>query len=182
MMRIEHVAMWTDDIDRLASFYERYFGATVGDRYVNATKGFESRFLSFESGARLEVMRTTTLQPVRAVSGAERLGLTHVAMSVGSEERVDEPATTSVSGSIPPAPGARSRRPAPLLARRGGLGGLRKTTVSDRDLRVLGSVFLVFEIGEGLILSGAAMDLTASVPSFGAGVGLWTLPKATACP
>jgi hypothetical protein len=35
--------------------------------------------------------------------------------------------------------------------------------------------FLVFAVGEGLILSSAAMDLAASVPSFGAGTGLWAL-------
>ena len=33
--------------------------------------------------------------------------------------------------------------------------------------------FLVFVVGEGLILSGAAMDLLASAPSFAAGVALW---------
>jgi hypothetical protein len=33
--------------------------------------------------------------------------------------------------------------------------------------------FLVFVVGEGLILSGAAMDLVASAPSFAAGAGLW---------
>lgn len=82
--------MWTDDIDRLASFYEHYFGATVGDMYVNAKKAFESRFISFESGARLEVMRTTALHPVRAEAGAQRMGLTHFAVSLGSERRVDE--------------------------------------------------------------------------------------------
>ena len=89
-MRIEHVAMWTDDIDRLVSFYGHYFGATTGTRYVNAQKGFESCFISFESGARLEVMRTTTLHPVRAEPGAPRIGLAHVAISLGSEARVDE--------------------------------------------------------------------------------------------
>ena len=89
VIRIDHVAMWTDDVDRLASFYAQYFGATVGDRYVNAQKGFESRFISFESGARLEVMRTTALQPARAEAGAQRMGLTHLAVSLGSEGRVD---------------------------------------------------------------------------------------------
>ena len=89
-MRIEHVALWTEDLERLASFYQRYFGATVGDRYVNAAKGFESRFVSFESGARLEVMRTTTLVPVRHEPGAQRMGLTHFAVSLGSEQHVDE--------------------------------------------------------------------------------------------
>ena len=39
------------------------------------------------------------------------------------------------------------------------------------DLAAAG--FLVFVVGEGLILSGAAMDLVASVPSFAAGVSLW---------
>jgi hypothetical protein len=33
--------------------------------------------------------------------------------------------------------------------------------------------FLVFVVGEALILAGAAMDLEASAPLFGAGVGLW---------
>ena len=38
---------------------------------------------------------------------------------------------------------------------------------------LVASGFLIFAIGEGIILSGAAMDLDASVPSFGAGSGLW---------
>jgi lactoylglutathione lyase len=89
-MRIEHLALWTDDLERLAAFYGRYFGATVGDKYVNEKKGFESRFVSFDTGARLELMRTTTLSPVRYEAGAQRMGLTHFAVSLGSEERVDE--------------------------------------------------------------------------------------------
>jgi lactoylglutathione lyase len=89
-MRIEHVAFWTEDVERLAAFYQRYFGATVGDKYVNATKGFESRFVSFEAGARLEIMRTSTLAPVRHEAGAQRMGLTHFAVSLGSEQQVNE--------------------------------------------------------------------------------------------
>src|SRR5262249_44759042 len=68
----------------------RYFGATVGNRYVNAAKGFESRFVSFASGARIEIMRTSTLAPVKHESGAQRMGLTHMAISLGSEQHVDE--------------------------------------------------------------------------------------------
>jgi lactoylglutathione lyase len=89
-MRIEHVAFWTEDLERLAAFYQRYFGATVGDKYVNAAKGFESRFVSFEAGARLEIMRTTALAPVRYDAGAQRMGLTHFAVSLGSEQQVNE--------------------------------------------------------------------------------------------
>jgi lactoylglutathione lyase len=89
-VRIEHVALWTLDLERLAAFYETYFGARVGAPYVNAAKGFESRFLSFETGARLEIMRSSTLAPVRHEPGVQRMGLTHLALSLGSEACVDE--------------------------------------------------------------------------------------------
>ena len=89
MIRIEHVALWTQDIDRLAAFYCAYFGATMGTRYLNPAKGFESRFLSFSGGARLELMRTTTLQPAPHEPGAQRMGLTHLAVSLGSEGEVN---------------------------------------------------------------------------------------------
>jgi lactoylglutathione lyase len=89
-MRIEHIALWTEDLERLVAFYRAYFGATAGDKYANHAKGFESRFLSFDHGARLEVMCTTTLSPVKYPAGAQRMGVTHIALSVGSEQRVDE--------------------------------------------------------------------------------------------
>jgi lactoylglutathione lyase len=88
-MRIEHIALWTDDIDRCARFYAEYFGADVGPRYANPAKGFESRFLRFEDGARIELMRTTTLAPVPIAPGAQRQGFTHLAISIGSEAGVD---------------------------------------------------------------------------------------------
>lgn len=87
--RIEHIALWTDDIERLCRFYTEHFGASAGPRYVNAAKGFESCFLSFADGARLEVMKTTKLDPVRLGAGAQRMGLTHLAISVGSEQEVN---------------------------------------------------------------------------------------------
>jgi lactoylglutathione lyase len=86
---IEHLAIWTTDIDRCVAFYETYFGATAGDRYHNPAKGFESRFVSFDSGARFEVMSTTTLNPVALEAGAQRMGLTHFAIAVGSDSAVD---------------------------------------------------------------------------------------------
>jgi lactoylglutathione lyase len=88
-MRIEHVAMWTEDIERLAHFYRAYFGAAVGERYVNPAKGFESRFLSFDSGARLEIMRTTAFSAVKKDSVSQTIGLTHLAFAVGSDHGVD---------------------------------------------------------------------------------------------
>lgn len=89
-MQIEHVALWTTDLERSVEFYQLYFGATSGPRYVNPKKGFESVFLSFSGGARLEIMQTRTLSPVQLEPGAQRMGLTHLAISVGSESHVDE--------------------------------------------------------------------------------------------
>ncbi len=40
---------------------------------------------------------------------------------------------------------------------------------------LVASGFFVFTVGEGTILAGAAMDLAASVPSFGAGISMWAL-------
>lgn len=88
-MRIEHVAIWTTDLARCKHFYSSYFGATAGPTYLNPAKGFESCFLSFADGARLEAM-TTTLPLVGLPPGVQRLGLTHLAISVGSERLVDQ--------------------------------------------------------------------------------------------
>jgi lactoylglutathione lyase len=89
-IRIEHIAIWTGDLDRCKNFYVSYFGAIAGPHYVNPAKGFESCFLGFADGARLEAMTTTTLPLVEIIPGAQRLGLTHLAISVGSERLVDE--------------------------------------------------------------------------------------------
>jgi len=89
-MRIEHVAIWTADLARCKQFYIAYFGATAGPTYRNPAKGFESCFLSFSDGARLEAMTTTSLSLVELAPGAQRIGLTHLAISVGSEQIVEE--------------------------------------------------------------------------------------------
>lgn len=90
MPRIAHIAFWTEELERLVDFYGKYFGAAAGRKYVNAAKGFESRFLSFEDGARIEIMRSSTVNPVKLAPGAQRMGLAHLAISVGSMQRVEE--------------------------------------------------------------------------------------------
>ena len=89
-MRIEHIALWTTDLERCLRFYVTYFGAVAGSRYENLAKGYESYFLSFSSGARLELMKTTKLSPLISEAGTQRMGLTHLAISVGSEQLVDD--------------------------------------------------------------------------------------------
>ena len=63
MAHIEHLAIWTADLERLRAFYERHFGARAGARYSNPAKQVESYFLSFDSGARLELMSRPSLAP-----------------------------------------------------------------------------------------------------------------------
>ena len=84
--RIEHIGMWVRDIDAVAAFYARYFGATIGARYENPRTGFASRFLQFAGGARLELM---TRIDVTVRAGGEPLGLAHVAIAVGEDAEVD---------------------------------------------------------------------------------------------
>jgi lactoylglutathione lyase len=88
-MRIEHIAYWTADLERFKGFYASYFGAVAGANYVNPAKGFESCFLRFPDGARIEAMKATTLSPVIIEPGAQRMGLTHLAISIGAEQDVD---------------------------------------------------------------------------------------------
>ena len=86
MSRLEHVALWVRDVERVAAFYAQYFDARVGDRYENPRKGFQSRFLAFASGARLEVMARTDVD-TRGTGDA--LGFAHVAIAIGDEAAVD---------------------------------------------------------------------------------------------
>ncbi len=85
-MRIEHVGLWVRDLDGVAAFYSRYFGAVVGGVYENPRKGFRSRFLTLGEGARLELMtRTDVTEPAKDPA----LGLAHVAIVVGDAAAVD---------------------------------------------------------------------------------------------
>jgi lactoylglutathione lyase len=84
--RIEHVALWVRDIDSVAGFYARFFGARISALYRNPGKEFTSRFLEFAAGARLEIMTRTD---VDARAAHEQLGLAHVALAVGDEDAVD---------------------------------------------------------------------------------------------
>ena len=86
-MTIEHLALWTRDLEGMRRFYETHFGATAGERYHNPRKQFTSYFLSFAGGARLELMQRAD---VTADNATERLGYAHFALATGSKQRVDE--------------------------------------------------------------------------------------------
>ena len=87
MASIEHAALWTADLERSRVFYEAYFGAIAGPKYENPAKRFTSYFLSFNSGARLELMHNPTVTEV--LSKQHHLGYAHLAFAVGSETNVN---------------------------------------------------------------------------------------------
>lgn len=88
-MHIHHVAIWTRDLERLKSFYETYFQARAGDRYTNPAKRFESYFLTFESGAKLELMSSPDIPLSTDDPQAQFTGYIHLSFSTGSEENVN---------------------------------------------------------------------------------------------
>lgn len=87
-MKIEHVALWVQDLELMKEFYTRYFSATAGEKYFNPRKNFESYFLTFESGSRLEIMKMPGIG--NGLKSEELTGLTHLAFSTGSKENVDK--------------------------------------------------------------------------------------------
>ena len=91
-MKIEHVAIWAKDIDKICDFYHKYFDGVVHPVYHNPAKQFTSQFVTFESGARLEVMHRPDIDAdvgTEAMFHVEHCGLTHLSFSVGSKEEVD---------------------------------------------------------------------------------------------
>ena len=88
-MKIEHLAIWTRDLEALRGFYEKYFLARPGEKYVNVKKNFESYFLSFETGPRLELMQMPGIPENANDIYVQFTGLIHFAISVGSKEKVD---------------------------------------------------------------------------------------------
>ena len=88
-MRIEHIAIWTPDLERLRQFYETYFEGRANTKYVNPRKQFESYFLTFADGARLELMQMSAVPTSTNDVELQFTGYIHVAFSVGSREAVD---------------------------------------------------------------------------------------------
>jgi lactoylglutathione lyase len=88
-MRIEHIAIWVKDLEGMRDFYTRYFKMNCSKKYVNDRKKFSSYFLSFESGARIEIMHRTDITEQQDTS-IDMQGLAHFAIAVGNKEKVDQ--------------------------------------------------------------------------------------------
>ena len=86
-MKIEHVAVYVNDLEAARAFFIKYFGAESNSGYHNIKTGFRSYFLSFGDGARIEIMHRP--QMTDGIRELYRTGYVHIAFSLGSAEEVD---------------------------------------------------------------------------------------------
>ena len=87
-MKIEHIAMYVNDLEKTKEFFIKYLKAKSNEIYHNKNTNFKSYFLSFDDGARLEIMTRPNMQDEEKF--LQRTGLIHIAFSLGSKEKVDE--------------------------------------------------------------------------------------------
>lgn len=88
-MRIEHIAIWVNDLEVMKAFYTEFFGMKCSNIYENPKKKFTSYFLSFDKGVRIEIMHRKDISKKISKKGISN-GFTHLAFSVGGIEKVDE--------------------------------------------------------------------------------------------
>ncbi len=86
-MRIEHIAMYVNDLENAKAFFEKYFNAKSNDGYYNAKTQFRSYFLSFDDGSRLEIMNKPDM--LDDEKHLAKTGYIHIAFSLGNKEAVD---------------------------------------------------------------------------------------------
>jgi len=89
-MKIEHLAIWVDDLEIMKNFYMRYFGMSAGEKYVNPKKQYASYFLHFaDKNTRIEIMQRPDIGTITGQRGFQK-GLAHFAVAVGDKHKVDE--------------------------------------------------------------------------------------------
>lgn len=86
-MRIEHIAMYVNNLEKTKEFFVKYFNATANEGYHNPKTDFRSYFLSFDDEARIEIMNKPSM--IDCEKQLTRTGYAHIAFSLGSKEAVD---------------------------------------------------------------------------------------------
>ena len=86
-MKIEHIAMYVNELESARDFFVKYLGGISNDGYHNEKTGFRSFFIRLEDGARLEIMNKPSMKDIE--KPVNRTGYIHIAFSVGSVEEVD---------------------------------------------------------------------------------------------
>jgi lactoylglutathione lyase len=87
-MRINHIALYVNNLENMKSFYEKYFNAKPNKMYHNQKTGLKTYFLEFNGECRIEIMTKEKLNDT--IKDINNTGYIHVALSVGSKDKVDE--------------------------------------------------------------------------------------------
>lgn len=107
-VQLHHVALWTHNLERLKEFYIKYLNASCNELYHNRQTGFKSYFLTFQGGAKIEIMQKEGIpENLNDTVGKQYLGLIHLAFRVNSNDEVDRLATTYINAGIPVLRGPR---------------------------------------------------------------------------
>ncbi|MEN8228195.1 MAG: VOC family protein [Bacteroidota bacterium] len=108
-MKIEHIAIWTHQLEFLKEYYIQYFGGKSAKKYHNTRKKFQSYFLTFDSGSRLELMTAPHIpKNQNSTIEEEHLGIIHIAFEVESRKEVDEKAKELSDAGYPILSGPRT--------------------------------------------------------------------------
>ena len=92
-MILEHIAIWTNQLEKLKDYYSHYFGGQPNKKYTNEKKEFHSYFLTFSSGAKLEIMSKPNIpENKNDTVKAQHQGIIHIAFSVDTIREVDDKA------------------------------------------------------------------------------------------
>lgn len=101
-MTLEHVAIWTNQLEDLKDFYVTYFHGVANEKYTNEKKQFHSYFLTFQSGARLELMSMPGIPDnCNDRVKAQHKGIIHLAFGVDTMLEVDEKAAELKAAGFP---------------------------------------------------------------------------------
>ncbi len=102
MIKLDHIAIWADDIEKIKEYYIRFFDAESNNKYINPNTGFSSYFLSFGDGSRIEVMHRADI-PDNANDVIERQykGYIHISFVVDTKADVDAKAKQLADAGYP---------------------------------------------------------------------------------
>ena len=87
-MKIDHIAIYTHELEKMKDFFVKYFSGTAGEKYYNTKSGFMSYFISFEDNTRIEIITRPELN--LSIKDKKVLGYHHLSFSVGGRDKVDE--------------------------------------------------------------------------------------------
>jgi lactoylglutathione lyase len=90
-MTIDHVAIWTTHLEKMKDYYVRYFNGIANKKYRNDEKQYESYFVSFDSGTRIELMQKPGIpENLNDTVEKQYLGIIHLAFGVENMSLVNQ--------------------------------------------------------------------------------------------